>query len=398
MRSTLARLDTPLACVLVLVVALSLLTLCRLERADFDPSAFIVAGDHFSDAGAVPPGVSVLPDSDGYDGQFYYRLALDPFTSRATDFGITLDNPPYRHQRILYPLIVHAVALGDAHFVPAAMIAVNFAFFCALAWVAGSLARSSGRHALWGLLIVANPGFLVTYSRDLVEIVEATFMLASVLLVRRDRSRWAAVALTLAVLARETSLIVAVAAAIVFAIDRWRGRRACGFGWPTFAAPILAFSAMQGALWMNWGRLPVRAGGVVMGSLPLTGFTESLSSPSVVTHGVPVGAAVALAFVVLCSAGIAYHWVVTEAEATARLACVFYGLLLTSVGRAVWIEDIAFLRVFTQFYVFGAILVMASRPGPVRRWFAIVVGATWTFEFVRFAAMPAIVEFLRGAT
>ena len=49
--------------------------------------------------------------SDGYDGQFVYRLALDPFTHAVTAHGITLDNPAYRQQRIATALLAH-VARG----------------------------------------------------------------------------------------------------------------------------------------------------------------------------------------------------------------------------------------------------------------------------------------------
>src|SRR5579883_3234155 len=38
----------------------------------------------------------------GYDGQFYYQIARDPW--QAFHF---MDNAAYRYQRILYPLIVY---------------------------------------------------------------------------------------------------------------------------------------------------------------------------------------------------------------------------------------------------------------------------------------------------
>ena len=49
------------------------------------------------------PGASAdLPvhtGTNGYDGQFYYRLALNSLSHQVTAFHITLDNPPYRQQR-----------------------------------------------------------------------------------------------------------------------------------------------------------------------------------------------------------------------------------------------------------------------------------------------------------
>jgi hypothetical protein len=394
-RALLARLDTPVACLLALMIALSVFTAGQLARSDFDPSAFIVAGDRFSDPNGVPRGVTVLKDSSGYDGQFYYRLALDPFTSKATDAGITLDNPPYRHQRFLYPFIVHLVSFGDARRVPIALVATNFVFFCALAWIAGGLAQSAKRHALWGLLIVANPGFLITYSRDLVEIVEAAFLLGSVLLIRRGKPGWAALTLTLAVLTRETSLIFAVAAALVFAADRLRGRATPRLRWYCFVAPILAFCTMQFTLFLVWGRIPIRAGNVVLGHGPLAGFADSWSNLMARAPGSQLVQVVAVAFVAVSAAIIVHHLFLTKAEPTERLACILYGVLMMSVGALVWSEDIAFLRVFTQAYLFGVIVVLASRPTVTARLMAIVASLAWLTEFGRLVSGDPIKHLLR---
>ena len=46
----------------------AMLLLPALLGAHFDPSVFIVAGDHFVDAHA---SIFVRPHSFGYDGQFY---------------------------------------------------------------------------------------------------------------------------------------------------------------------------------------------------------------------------------------------------------------------------------------------------------------------------------------
>ena len=386
-------LDTPVACALVLMAALSLFTVVQLAPARFDPSAFIFAGDRFSDTTRVPAGVAVLKDSDGYDGQFYYRFALRPFTSQATEFGITLDNPPYRHQRLLYPLIVHVVTLGEPAWTPIAMIATNFLFFGLLAWTAGSLAQTYGRHALWGLLVICNPGFLISYSRDLVEIVEVAFLLASFLLVRRGNPRWAAAALTLAVLTRETSLIVAVAAALVFIVERLRGRVDQAFGWSYFTMPIVAYGTLQVALYLTWGRFPARAGSAVLGALPLTGFTDSLTSASVPPSVLAIEIA-ALGFVVLASLCVSYHLFVTRAGSTMRVALVLHGVLMTSVGALVWAEDIAFLRVFTHVYVVGAIVVIASPANAVGRLLAVSAFAMCNLEAIRLGSVIGIKHLL----
>src|SRR3984893_1910126 len=66
----------------------------------------------------------VLHDPDakaGYDGQFYYQIARDPL--HAAPF---LDKPAYRYQRIVYPLLVAILSVGQAKLIPYMLLLVNF--------------------------------------------------------------------------------------------------------------------------------------------------------------------------------------------------------------------------------------------------------------------------------
>jgi hypothetical protein len=173
-----------------------------LRAHDFDASWFVTAGDRHCDAARVPPGLTVRPNSDGFDGQFYYRLALDPLTSRRTDYGITLDAPSLRHQRILYPLLAKMLSFGSERLLPWAMIAVNFSALCLLGWLGGLYARSLQKHALWGIFLPLYPGSLLTLTRDLVELSEVALLVGSLLLLRRGRHVTATLLLVLAVLTK----------------------------------------------------------------------------------------------------------------------------------------------------------------------------------------------------
>lgn len=63
---------------MLVAAATTLFILGMLSRNDFNTSWFITAGDRFCDPHAGP-NLLVRKNSDGFDGQFYYRLALDPF-------------------------------------------------------------------------------------------------------------------------------------------------------------------------------------------------------------------------------------------------------------------------------------------------------------------------------
>ena len=56
----------------------------------------------------------------GYDGQFYYQIALNPL--QAYHY---IDNPAFREQHILYPLVVGMLSMGQAVLIPYMLLLVN---------------------------------------------------------------------------------------------------------------------------------------------------------------------------------------------------------------------------------------------------------------------------------
>lgn len=85
----------------------------RLAAHSWDVSYFVTAGDEMTNPKDAPKDLYIARDSPGHDGQFYYRLALDPITNKVMDYGVTLDLPAYRHQRILYPGVTNLSSLGN---------------------------------------------------------------------------------------------------------------------------------------------------------------------------------------------------------------------------------------------------------------------------------------------
>ena len=62
-----------------------------------------------------------LHGTGGYDGQFFYYIARDPL--HAAPF---LSHPAYRYQRIVYPLLVAVLSLGQENLIPYMLLLVNF--------------------------------------------------------------------------------------------------------------------------------------------------------------------------------------------------------------------------------------------------------------------------------
>ncbi len=133
-----------------------------------DIGAFVVAGTEWTDASSGLP----LTDGAGYDGQFFHRFASDPFAIGERVAGTVLDSPA-RLNRFGYPLLAWIAGFTG---LPAdwALVIVNLVAVTLLGLLGGLIARRSGRHALWGVVLPLYFGFTFTIARDLAEVVAAT--------------------------------------------------------------------------------------------------------------------------------------------------------------------------------------------------------------------------------
>ena len=204
MRAAVARLSPVGVLLLVLGAASAFVTARWAVAADGDITRFVLAGSAYAQPDAR---VTVLP-GPGYDGQFAYRLALDPTDLDGTR-EVALDSP-LRLQRLTYPLLAAAVALGRDGWVPEALVLVNVLALGALGLLGALLARDAGRSPAAGLLLPAFSGFATTLGRDLTEAVTAALLVAGVLALQRSRPALAAGALAGAALSRESALLLAV--------------------------------------------------------------------------------------------------------------------------------------------------------------------------------------------
>jgi hypothetical protein len=353
----LRRLDSPLVPLGIAAIAYLLLIIGVLGKHGYDPSFFVAAGDQFSDPALVPKNLTVLRHSAGYDGQFYYRLALNPFTTERTEFGITLDEPAYRQQRIVYPLIVWALSLGRAALVPVVLVLVNYLALCAIGWMGGLYAQSLRRHALWGLAFPLYVGFQFTLLRDLGEILAACFLLAGLWLLRRDRPTPAALLLGLAMLTKETALLAAVSALGLWAVET-RSRDTPK--WHVFLILGLPVVTWQLILLNRWRQLPVLGAGGAMG-LPLNGLIPLFQATAALQTRVQRVWFTELVFLLVFAAATLVALRSSSASRGVKLAWLLYAGLASLLTDAVWVEDWAFMRALTEVYLLGVIILLGTR-------------------------------------
>lgn len=254
-------------------------------------AALFLVGSAFADRRQLPRGVPVI-SGQGYDGQFYYRLALDPADFAERAFGIRLDSAE-RFGRILYPALAWLFAGGHAAAVPYSLLAVNVICLGLLAALGASLARRSHLHPAWGLALAAYAGFLWTLGRDLTELVAAVALVAGLLAIRAGRPVLAGLALAAAALGRETELM---AAGCVLAADlacvlrrRFDATTAAGravrrlgasertIGWQAWVTPFLVYGAWQLTVLAYTGRSPLKSSGSANLVPPLVGVVKGFS-------------------------------------------------------------------------------------------------------------------------
>lgn len=351
-------LNRPLVPALIALAGTALFVVLRLASVG-GASRFVVAGDTLSDPLRVPAGLPVLRSSSGYDGQAFYRLALDPFTRVRSAYGITLDTPPYRQQRIGYPLTAWAISGGgDPRALPWVLIGINIAAMAAIGFIGALLARAFDRHAMWGLIFVAHPGFVVSVARDLSEPMAAAWMLAGLLLLRRSRSTGAALALTAAVLTRETTAIVPIGLAVSWLIQRVGSRRERRPA-REFLIPLAAFAAWETILTAWWGQVPFTSNRNAT-QAPLVGLVRHIRSVFAHPTADSVTSLFEIAFfigIVVVACAILRSENVRSYERWAFMAALVSAALLSA---NVWFDHAHFLRALTEVYLLGATIILAG--------------------------------------
>jgi hypothetical protein len=347
----------------------------RLAANGFNPSVFVLAGDAYSDSARLPAGFLVRCGSAGYDGQFFYRLARDPFTSQENAHGVRLDHPAYRHQRLGYPFFAWALSLGAPTLTPWTLLLVNLlAAALAAGFAAGLILRGDGpkRQELAGLAALSiglYPGLLQSLARDLSEPSSIALLLAGLYALRGKEKRrfaWAGVCFSAAALCRETTLVLPLAGLGLGLSDRFldqRQSRLRGQGRATplgcFLAPLLVTAAWQLCLWALWGKPGVLAGGPSNLGPPGLGLVKALTG-AVSLPPASLGLyLLELGFLALVG-WASFSLVLARADRLLSAAWVVSALLLLCLTDAVWREGWAFLRAASEWFVFSLLLIAQS--------------------------------------
>ena len=164
----------------------------------------------------------IIDNSAGYDGQFYAQVAMDPLL-RDQNLPHAVDNFSYRTRRILMPAVAHVAGLGRPIWILQAFSLINVVAWLGLALVVFRWFRPGdpdGWIRWFGVLFGA--GLLYSIRNALPDGPALLLIAVGLILAERNRMAGGAVALALATLTRETSVL---AAAILPPDADWRGWR-----------------------------------------------------------------------------------------------------------------------------------------------------------------------------
>ncbi len=149
----------------------------------------------------------LYPDSTGYDAQFYAQIAVDP-TLRNPELPQAVDNLPYRARRIGMPLVSWIFGFGD----PGRALTI-LALINPLAWIGSALLllkwlppANFQNFVRWAGFLLGL-GMVVSTRYALPDGPVAFLIILAVYLHQREKPLASALAVSLACLTKETSLL-----------------------------------------------------------------------------------------------------------------------------------------------------------------------------------------------
>jgi hypothetical protein len=299
----------------------------------------------------------------GYDGQFCYAIARQPWTPASRD---AVDLPSYRHVRILYPALAWMLTGGDPILLLGVLPALNLAAIAAVSWFGAVLARHYVRSVWWGFALPLILGIGMPVLRDLTDPVSAAAicgLLCAYLL------EWSIVPLGLwaaaAMLSREQNAAL-VAAILLDALLRRRWGSAV-----ILTAAVVGFAGWVLGLCFVYGEFPFSRGNI---DVPFAGIRYVLSHLSRQHGRQPIVNLIGM-LLLFVQLGVCVILLASRPQRLTALIALTGIALALLAGAYVYADAWSFVRVLIWLPL--AIWLWSMESG--RRWPVIVIatGAFW---------------------
>ncbi len=151
--------------------------------------------------------IATALESNGYDGQFYAQIALDPLL-RDPEFARIIDAPAYRARRILTPAAAAFLGFGDPWWTLQAYALLNVFCWFALGWLLHRLIGGTDwpAFARWAGCMFSL-GVLDSVRQSLVDLPALLLLVLAVASCSRGHAGRSSIWLALGNLTKETSLL-----------------------------------------------------------------------------------------------------------------------------------------------------------------------------------------------
>ena len=163
-------------------------------------------------SGRIPADVVPM---DGYDGEFNYFMAFDPFLSKYRSqpsiYASFIDEPSYRYGRIGFPLLVKLFSLDRPELYPKTIVWLIVVSHFIGAFFLLRIVLTLGKHPFWTFLYLLVPGFYYSLQWGLPESVGLVFLLAGLDNYLEGRPVGAVILLAASLFIRETGFLLVLA-------------------------------------------------------------------------------------------------------------------------------------------------------------------------------------------
>jgi len=176
-----------------------------LSSHQWNPFSFVFIGDRYQSLTFTQDSYYVAePGNPGYDGEYYYYLAVEPYLPYNSERRqLFIDSPGHRYNRILYPYLSGLLGGGQPPLIPWAMIFINLASIVLGTEIVSRILKKYGVSPWYSLVYGFYVGLWCALRRDLPDPLCFLFIAWGFWLYLEGKLNRSAILFTLALLTKE---------------------------------------------------------------------------------------------------------------------------------------------------------------------------------------------------
>lgn len=236
--------------IIVIGIAYACIIAFYTHQVNYNLTALINIGERYFASEFIPKDTFYFKNVAGYDGQFYYYIAQDLLATR----GIYkyIDNPVFRYQRIMHPMLVYFFALGIFGLFPFTMVLINVLSIIYSSVIVGIMLDEQHKNPWCALFYSFLSGLIFAVLKDCVEPLAMSFMVTGFYFYSKKKISLTCLFFLLASLTRETLIILIF---LLFIESILLGRK-WGKEKIFILYSLIPFIAWQGYLWVKFQEVP----------------------------------------------------------------------------------------------------------------------------------------------